>query len=88
MITEQDLKNAYGKHYNKLKPYMDEDGWIHIDVFNTIFFDPRFISPYQTDWWVNPQYYRPKQLAELDIENKRINAFWERVREYHKNLED
>lgn len=83
-ITREDIKQAYGDLYNKLKDGIQGEGWISINDLSVLNFDPNYLPKEDFDCFhiiAGSPIYRPKSLSWDDSLQKR---FAKKLEQIHK----
>ena len=62
------IKNVYGEHWEKVKDYVDENGWISLNSLLHIKLNPNKFVPLEIDDEFTTT-YRPKSLSGIESNN-------------------
>ena len=80
-LKQEAIKNAYGEYWEKVKDFVDENGWCDVSVYSTIKHLDAEFAEIENE---NGQFdMRPKSLAGIDN-----NVGWIRIKEDGSNLPD
>jgi hypothetical protein len=71
MTKQEVIKNAYGEHWETVKDYVDENGWVytqkvHFDSTLNMEYSEVEVTPFNSDM---EYYWRPKSLQGVETNN-------------------
>lgn len=63
------IRKAYGEHWDKLKDYIDENGWLTVNSYRHNGIDAMYRDTHDFKGGLEPYYIRPKSLQGIENNN-------------------